>query len=395
MVSSPRCLFLPEMEYSALAASISLVIWLYLLLGRGFFWRVNLALRDEAPPTERRRRIVAIVPARNEAEVIGVSIQSLLNQDLEPSLEVIVVNDNSGDDTVAVARTAGERSGRSRQLTILSGKPLEPGWTGKLWALSQGVELAAKLNPDYFLFTDADIKHDTSSVRHLLAIAERYGCDLASLMVKLECRSFAEKALIPAFVFFFFQLYPPRWIASTNSRTAGAAGGCVLIRPVALARIGGLKAIRGAVIDDCTLARAVKRTGGRLWLGLIHETCSIRSYGSFNEIGRVISRTAFSQLHHSFLLLLATQLGLFVVYVVPPLSLLTGRPVPLVLGTAGWLLMWFTYWPMVKFYGLSRAWALALPAVAIFYGAATLRSALLYCRGKGGEWKNRAQDALG
>lgn len=380
------------MEYSALAASISLLTWIYLLLGRGFFWKVNPVLCGDTPLTDRKKRIVAIVPARNEAEVIGVSIESLLNQDLEPSPDVIVVNDNSSDGTVAVARAAAERSSRSRQLTIVSGMPLAPGWTGKLWALAQGVEVASKLNPDYFLFTDADIEHEPSSVRRLVAIAENDGCDLASFMVKLRCESFAEKALIPAFVFFFFQLYPPKWIASTESKTAGAAGGCVLIRPAALERIGGLQAIRAALIDDCALAKAVKRSGGRLWLGLTQQARSVRFYGSFGEIGRMISRTAFSQLQHSGLQLLGTLLGLFIVYAVPPVSLLTGHPFTIMLGITAWLLMCSCYWSMVRFYGLSGWWTAALPAIAVFYAGATLRSAVLYWRGKGGQWKNRAQD---
>jgi hopene-associated glycosyltransferase HpnB len=325
--------------------------------------------------------------------VIGASIESLLNQDFEPGLKVIVVNDDSTDETGSVARIAGERTGQAQRLTILAGKPLAPGWTGKLWALSQGVEHALSLNPDYLLFTDADIKHERRSVRRLVEIAESDGCDLASFMVKLACRSFAEKALIPAFVFFFLQLYPPAWIASSERRTAGAAGGCALIRPEALARIGGLQAIRGAVIDDCALARAVKRSGGRLWMGLTEETQSIRSYGSFEEIGRMISRTAFSQLNHSSLLLLATLVGLLVTYLVPPLSLLTGRPVPMLVGLTTWLIMTLCYWPMVKFYEISGLWAAALPAIALYYAGATVRSAVLYWTGKGGAWKNRVQDA--
>ncbi len=380
------------MGYFGFVTTISLIIWTYILLGRGWFWKLKLALPLEVPAPIQKRNVVAVVPARNEEEVIGISIASLLSQDFEPGLEVIVVNDNSTDGTVAAAMAAGERASQAQRLTILSGKPLAPGWTGKLWALSQGVERALTLDPDYLLFTDADIRHERQSVRRLVQIAEGERCDLASFMVKLRCESFAEKALIPAFVFFFLQLYPPTWIASSKSRTAGAAGGCVLIRPEALARIGGLQAIRGAVIDDCTLARAVKRNGGRLWMGLTEHTHSIRSYGSFKEIGRMISRTAFSQLHHSNLLLLVTLIGLLVTYLVPPAALLTGRPLPIILGVTTWLLMTFCYWPMVRFYGLPGFWAATLPAVALFYASATLRSAMLYWAGQGGEWKNRAQD---
>ncbi len=348
---------------------------------------------SDAAPLVPKKRIVAVVPARDEAKTIAEAVQSLLGQDFEPRLEVILVDDGSTDGTTAVARAAAEWIGQGQRLTVLSGQPLAPGWTGKLWALSQGVEQALTLDPDYILFTDADIRHERQSVRRLVAIAENDSCDLASFMVKLACESFAEKALIPAFVFFFLQLYPPAWIASSRMGTAGAAGGCVLIRPQALARMGGLQAIRGAVIDDCTLARAVKRCGGRLWMGLTDDAHSIRSYGSFGEIGRMISRTAFSQLNHSNLLLLGTIAGLLVTYLVPPLSLLTGKPIPMILGVTAWLLMTVCYWPMARFYGLFGLWAAALPLTAMFYVGATVRSAVLYWLGKGGEWKNRVQDA--
>jgi hopene-associated glycosyltransferase HpnB len=381
------------MRYIDSLAFLPLLIWAYILLGRGKFWNIKPTVRSGALLPIEKKRVVAVVPARNEAGVIGDSIESLLNQDFEPKPEVIVVNDDSTDETVALARDAGERSGQSQRLTILHGKTLAPGWTGKLWALSQGVEHALTLNPDYILLTDADIRHGRNSLRRLVEIAESEHCDLASFMVRLACKSLAEKALIPAFVFFFLQLYPPAWIASSKRRTAGAAGGCVLIRPEALAGIGGLQAIRGAVIDDCSLARAVKRNGGRLWMGLTEDTYSIRSYHSFGEIGRMVSRTAFSQLHHSNLLLVATLAGLLVTYLAPPLLLLVGRPVPVALGLTSWLLMAFCYRPMVRFYGLPGLWATTLPAVALFYAGATVRSAVLYWMGKGGEWKNRAQDA--
>jgi hopene-associated glycosyltransferase HpnB len=380
------------MKYFDIVTLISLLIWIYFLLGRGWFWRVKTAPGLRNSPLKDSKHVVAVVPARNEAEVIGASVDSLLNQDFEPGLRIIVVNDNSTDDTVDVAHAAGELIGQAQRLTILAGKPLPPGWTGKLWALSQGVEHALTLSPDYLLFTDADIRHQRQAVQRLVEIAESEHCDLASFMVKLKCKSFAEKALIPAFVFFFLQLYPPAWIASSRSGTAGAAGGCALIRPQALARIGGLQAIRGAVIDDCTLARAVKRSGGRLWMGLTDETHSIRSYGSFGEIGRMISRTAYSQLNHSNLLLLGTLVALLITYLVPPISLLTGRTVPMVLGVTAWLLMTLCYLPMVKFYKLSGIWAVTLPLVALFYAWATVRSAVLYWAGKGGEWKDRVQD---
>ncbi len=338
------------------------------------------------------QRIVVIIPARNEAECIGEAVASLLEQDFPALLQIIVVDDGSTDGTAAVAQSAAMRAGKPSQLTVIRGKPLLPGWTGKLWAISQGITQAEPLTPDYFLFTDADIRHGEHSVAELVATAEAGRYDLASYMVKLACETPAEKALIPAFVYFFLQLYPPAWIQSEKSKTAGAAGGCILIRPTALRNIGGIAAIRSAVIDDCALAQAVKRNGGRIWMGLTDQTESLRSYVTFTEIGRMISRTAFNQLRHSFLWLAAAVAGLFFTYLLPPLLLLTGHALPIILGAAAWLLMSLSYLPMVRFYRRSAAWSVCLPLIALFYLGATIHSALQYWRGRGGEWKGRAQD---
>ena len=210
-------------------------------------------------------------------------------------------------------------------------------------------------------------------------------------MVKLECRTLAERALIPAFVFFFLKLYPPSWISTRDRNTAGAAGGCMLIRPAALERIGGIAAIRGELIDDCALARAVKQ-GGNIWMGLTDETSSIRAYATFGEIRRMISRTAFTQLHHSTLLLAGTIIAMAVIYLAPPLLILTGDRVAAACGIAAWILMMIAYLPTLRFYRRSPAWALALPLIAVFYMIATVDSAIHYWSGRGGFWKGRAQD---
>lgn len=381
-------------------AALPVLIWLYLLSARGGFWRVS-RLRNpyeptaESPPVRRPgqgRRVVAVIPARNEADSIGDTVTSLLRQDFDGSLHLIVVDDGSTDDTVARAVAAAEGLGASARLSVLRGAPLYRGWTGKLWALRQGVQAAGLLEPDFLLLTDADIHHERTSVAGLVANAEAQQRDLVSYMVKLSVDTFAERCLIPAFVFFFFKLYPPNWAASPRSQVAAAAGGCILLRPSALLRIGGLAAIRSQIIDDCALAAAVKRSGGRLWLGLTHSAWSLRRYGSFAEIGAMISRTAFNQLRHSYLLLLATLLGLFVSYLLPPLLLFSRDPVCVALGALAWLLMSLCYLPMVRFYGMAAAWCLTLPAVATFYGGATLHSALRYAAGRGGVWKGRVQD---
>jgi hopene-associated glycosyltransferase HpnB len=360
-----------------------LIVWIYLLFARGGFWRIKSPASAAVQPM---CRVVAVVPARNEADVIAESIASLLSQ-LMP-IHVVLVDDASTDKTSEIARECGGVD----KLTILRGAPLPADWTGKLWAVSQGTQEALKLQPDYLLFTDADICHDPHNVADLVARAEADQLDLASYMVRLSTSNLAERALIPAFVYFFLQLYPPNWIASPKSRTAGAAGGCILIRPAALARIGGHAAIRGQIIDDCSLARAVKQSGGKIWMGLTANTRSIRPYDGFGEIGHMISRSAFNQLQHSALLLLATILGLVLTYVVPVAALLSHNAMAISFGTASWLLMSVTYLPMIRFYKLPRIWALSLPLVAIFYASATLHSAVQYWRGKGGVWKGRVQD---
>jgi hopene-associated glycosyltransferase HpnB len=211
-------------------------------------------------------------------------------------------------------------------------------------------------------------------------------------MVKLHCRSLAEKLLIPAFVFFFFMLYPPQWIRDPRRKTAGAAGGCILIRSAALERIGGIAAIRGEIIDDCALARAVKRTGGRVWLGATADTHSVRPYNSFGEIEKMIARTAFNQLRHSFWLLLGTVIGMVLTYLLPLALMVSGSARLAMVGAAAFVLMCGSYVPMVQFYELNPLWALTLPFSAAFYTLATLHSAVQYWRGRGGEWKGRAQD---
>jgi hopene-associated glycosyltransferase HpnB len=242
------------------------------------------------------------------------------------------------------------------------------------------------------LFTDADVAHTPETLGRMLAIAGG-GRDLVSFMVKLQCRTLAEKLLIPAFVFFFFMLYPPAWVGDPRRGTAGAAGGCILIRPAALARAGGLERIRDQIIDDCALANAVKRSGGRLWLSLTESSASLRPYESLAEIGRMISRTAFNQLRHSAWLLLATLFGLAIAYLAPPVLLFAGRGAAAALAGAAWAAMTLSYLPMVRFYRLRPAWALNLPLAAAFYAGATIHSALLYWSGRGGRWKGRVQDA--
>jgi hopene-associated glycosyltransferase HpnB len=375
-----------------LLAAVALLVWLYLLLARGGFWRVSAQLAQPPVDHDLARSIVAVIPARNEAGVVGDAVRSLLQQDFGGSMHVIVVDDGSTDDTEGAAARAAAGIGAMEQLSVIRGAPLPAQWSGKVWAMSQGVAAAAPFAPDYLLFTDADIHHAPENVAALLTTAEAQARDLVSFMVKLRQDTFAEKTLIPAFVFFFLMLYPPAWIARPDHRIAAAAGGCILIRPAALERIGGLAAIRSQIIDDCALARAVKDAGGSIWLGLTRSARSIRSYGSFSEIGRMISRTAFNQLRHSYVLLAATIAGLILTYLLPPLLLLSGRPLAMVLGATAWLLMSLVYAPLLRFYRRSPLWSVCLPLVAMFYAAATIYSAVQYSLGRGGRWKGRIQD---
>lgn len=369
-------------------AALSCLIWLYLIGARGMFWRMVV---PSAPGlgSASAARIAIIVPARNEADVVAQTIQSLLAQDYPGPLHIIVVDDQSSDETAALVRDVAFEHGE--RVTMIASAPLPAGWTGKMWALAQGVERASAFAPDYFLFTDADIAHAPQSVSSVVALAQAGNHDLVSMMVTLRCESFAERALIPAFVFFFFMLYPPAWVNSKMHKTAAAAGGDILVRRAALAGIGGVAAIRHALIDDCAMAREIKRTGS-IWLGLTKNARSIRPYVSFGVIGRMISRNAFYQLNHSVWLLIGTMIGLAVTYVAPPVLLFFGGWATL-FGASAWFLMTSSFMPIVRFYSLSPLWALALPLVAMFYAGATVHSAIQYWLGRGGAWKDRVQDA--
>jgi hopene-associated glycosyltransferase HpnB len=374
-------------------AALPLLIWICLALARGGFWRlapfIDSGSRDPAPA----RRVVIVIPARNEAAVIGAAVSSLATQTFTGFVHLIVVDDASTDGTAQIAAAAAGSSGFSAHLSVVRASALPGGWTGKLWALAQGIAAAAPFAADYLLFTDADILHARNSIETLVRRAEREQRDLVSHMVRLSTATVAERLLIPAFVFFFFKLYPPRWIADPGRRAAAAAGGCILIRPQMLERIGGIQAIRSRIIDDCALARAVKEADGRIWLGLSQTTRSLRVYRSAGEVGAMISRTAFSQLGHSYVLLVATALGLLCTYLAPVALLVTGNPVAMGLGLVAWVLMSVCYLPMVRFYQLPAPWCLCLPPIALFYLGSVLHSAVQYALGRGGYWKGRLQDA--
>jgi hopene-associated glycosyltransferase HpnB len=330
-----------------------------------------------------------VVPARNEAESIGQSIGSMLAQDYPGSWTVILVDDDSSDDTAEIARRCAGADGR---LTIVTSRGLPAGWTGKLWALKQGIDAAmtSPQPPDYLLLTDADIVHAPDSLRRLVARAEDGALVLTSLMVKLRCESIAERVNIPAFIFFFQMLYPFALVNRRKSRVAAAAGGCMLIRADALASAGGIAAIRGALIDDCALARLLKAQGP-IWLGLTERVHSIRPYPELADIRRMVVRSAYAQLRYSPLLLAGTVAGMFLTYLAPPLLAIFGSGAVRVLGLAAWAMMALAFQPTLRFYRLPPLWGIALPVIALQYLVFTLDSAWQYVRGRGGSWKGRVQ----
>ncbi|MGH9742557.1 MAG: glycosyltransferase [Candidatus Acidiferrum sp.] len=399
---------------------IALGIWLHLFFGRGWFWRVNKLDADtfggETP--DEWLRVTAVIPARNEAETIAQIVSSLAGQDYPGPFNIVIVDDLSEDATADLAKQAALENAAGDRVRILVASPPPSGWTGKLWALSEGVAaLGSSINrvsyeapaevpnktsneaqnevrnelPTYYWFTDADITHAPDTLRRLVARARQDKLDLASLMVLLPAKSFPERALIPAFLYFFLMLYPPQWIADEDFVTAGAAGGCILLERDSLERIGGFAAIRDQVIDDCALARKVKQSGGRVWMGLTRKSASLRSYRTFAEIRDLIARTAFTQLRYSPLFLAGTLVGMLLTYVAPVVLLFAHDPIAKVLGAVAWLLMGLSFLPIVRFYRLSPLWAPLLPFTASFYTYVTWVSALRYWLGKGGQWKGRAQ----
>ena len=375
-------------------ALLALTGWLGQLTLRGGFWRADQRLAPGPQALAGAPAVVAVIPARNEAPVIGRAIASLLGQDYPGRLSIVLVDDHSEDGTAEWAHRAAIELGAQDRLTILAGASLPAGWTGKLWALEQGIRHATSLGEaPYLLLTDADIVHDARNLRRLVAKAEAEALDLVSLMVLLHCRSWWERLLIPAFVFFFQMLYPFPLVNDGRSRVAAAAGGCILVRREPLARVGGLAPIRGAVIDDCALARLIKHRGGRIWLGLSETVSSVRPYDRLDDIWRMVARSAYNQLGHSPLLLAGAVLGMILLFLVPPglipLGLLLDAPIILALAPLAWALMTVAYWPTIKLYGHPTVATLLLPLAALLYTAMTVDSALRHWRGEGGAWKGR------
>jgi hopene-associated glycosyltransferase HpnB len=375
---------------------LPVAVWAYLLFGRGRFWlcgerddsvTVLISNEPDAWPS-----VVAIIPARDEAEMIGHSLGSLLRQDYPGRFSVVVVDDQSSDGTAVAASAAASEAQAPDRFQIITATGPPPGWTGKLWAMRQGlaqVEVSAA-TPEFVLFTDADITYAPHVLSRLVAIARANNSVLTSLMVKLRCQSAAEHWLAPAFVFFFQMLYPFAWVNDPRRVTAAAAGGCMLVRREALHAAGGLEAVRGALIDDCALG-ALMKGRGPIWLGLTEDVHSLRAYPAFADFSWMVARSAFAELRYSSLRLVGAISGMGLVYVAPPLFAIFAQGPARAAGGLAWAMMALSLMPTLRLYERSVVGGLALPAIAAAYVAFTFDSALQYWQGRGGYWKGRVQ----
>jgi hopene-associated glycosyltransferase HpnB len=380
-----------------IVGAASLAIWLYLFLGRGGFWRgaerdTTFAPTETRDPSTEWPSIGAIIPARDEAGTIGETVGSLLRQTYPGRFSMTIVDDQSADGTAEVARAAAAEAGAADLITIIRGTDLPAGWTGKLWALHQGIAHAERLPapPEYFLFTDADIAYGPAALQRLVAGTLARRTVLASLMVRLRCESAAERLLVPAFVFFFQKLYPFGWVNDAARTTAAAAGGCMLVRRDALTAAGGLEAIRSALIDDCALGALLKQQGP-IWLALTNDVRSLRAYPSFDDMRRMVTRSAYAELRYSPFRLVGAVFGMGLTYAAPPLLTFLASGPTRALGAAAWAIMAYIYLPVLRFYRLNPIGAFALPAIAAIYTAFTIDSAVQYWQARGGAWKGRFQ----
>jgi hopene-associated glycosyltransferase HpnB len=385
---------LASVSLTAWVSLLAVLIWAWLLLGRGGFWRADQKLESDSITQAEAEPVVAVIPARDEVFTIGRTVHSLLRQDYPGPLTIVVVDDNSGDGTAEAARSAAERPDEKACLHVIQGQPLAEGWSGKMWAVHQGLQHARTVAPDakWVLLTDAEIEHNPGNLGRLMALAVRGNRALVSLMVRLRCVSPWEKVLIPAFVFFFQKLYPFPRVNDPKSPVAGAAGGCMLVRLDVLDTAGGIEAIRTELIDDCALARNIKRHAP-IWLGLATRTRSLRRYEDQGEIWRIVTRTAFTQLGYSAVYLVLMLAFMVLAYLWPPVALVWGAAsadwLAAGLGLAGWLMMAVAYWPTLKVYHMPRWRSLTLPLAALLYGAMTLDSARRHWMGQGRAWKGR------
>ncbi len=367
----------------------TVLVWAGLAACRSRFW--SIAPRLTAGQPRKCPSLTVVIPARNEEEHLGECLEALLGQRFEGKLHIILVDDNSTDATGIIAQTL---AAKHKRLSVIHGKPLPSGWSGKMWAVSQGLAQPEAFQADFILLTDADILHGSIHLASLVQAAQQGNYDLVSEMVRLRTESLAERATIPAFVFFFSMLYPFLAVSNPGRSIAAAAGGTMLLSRAALDRIDGVSRIRGALIDDVALAREIKRGGHRIWLGHADDALSLRRYPHLRDVWQMIARTAYVQLRHSPLVLTGTVAGMLLVYVAPVVLTLSGRKQARRLGLASWATMAVLFQPTLRRYRRSPLWGPALPAIAAFYLAATIGSAIQHYRGRGGGWKGRVYPQL-
>ena len=387
----------------SIACLLAALAWAYLVVAHGAFWRAGEWLPPVSGQPATWPAVAAVIPARNEADMLPVTLPALLGQDYPGALSAVLVDDGSTDGTAGVATKLAAEAGRP--LLVVAGSPKPDGWAGKVWAMAQGLQ-ATEANlagpGTYVLFTDADIAWAPGTLRALVAAAEAGDRDLVSQMALLRTATGWERVIVPAFVYFFAQLYPFRRVNVPGSRTAAAAGGCMLIRREALERSGGLSPIRGALIDDVAIGTMIKRVRGRTWLGLSRQLVSVRPYPGLSSLWQMVARSAYTQLNYSPVLLAGTLIGLLFLYALPPAGALAGvillavgsagTPVitTAVAGLAGWALMSLSYLPMLRVYRLSPLRAPGLPLTALLYAAMTTDSARRHYTGRGAQWRGRA-----
>ena len=376
---------------------LSLIIWLYLTFGHHGFWR-----RREFLPTnttsnvESWPSIISLTPARNEAELIAKSFSSILEQSYQGSFESILIDDSSEDDTSAIAKDISKVSSRSEMVHIIQAEKLPQGWSGKLWALQSGHDYTDKMKsvPDYYWLSDADISHEPETLTRLVQWAQKQDIALVSLMVTLNCKGFWERLIIPAFIYYFQLLYPFHAVNNVKRSEAGAAGGCILISRAAVQSIGGFHAIKDKLIDDCSLAQAVKAKGHKIWLGHGTESLSLRNSARFSQLCKMVARTAFVQLSHSYIWLLLAVLSMFLIYILPVLSFVYGiahqQWLLVIIAASTWSLMAYTYWPTIRAYKLKGFETFLMPFTASLFMGMTLYSSWLHFRGLHAGWHNRS-----
>ncbi len=379
----------------------SLGIWIFLIIGRGLFWLPRPQLNAEGATTDFPQHapsVVAIIPARNEEDVIAESLATVLNQAYRGLFHVLLVNDRSEDATANIVHRVADSSAASNRVTVLDGKPLPKGWAGKVWAMHQGAQHESALRADYLWLTDADIAHDPGMLNALVRKASSENLDLVSLMAQLRVDSYWDRLLIPAFVYFFAKLYPFRLVNNKHRRTAGAAGGCILVNRETLAAAGGVEAIHSALIDDCALGRLIKTFGGRVWLGFTRSVWSVREYKTLRSVWDMVARSAFHQLNYSVVKLLGTLIGMLLIYAAPPVITIIGALAAagaaqglglVLLGGATWMIMALSFVPILR-HQQAPAWqAPLLPIAGTLYTAMTLSSAWRHITGRSGMWKGR------